>query len=160
MRTVGAPGILVGPYANSHTRGWPGIRGMPSQRNRMDWFPMSGGGAPSRLATAVQAPIHDTPAMSAAPHPARIVSQNRRATSTSRATHDLARRATDRAGPHLGLLPQGQLHRAEGDRGVGERDGERHDMAVSRAKEPRRMIGATGYGIERDVVEPGHVETT
>src|SRR5437870_8825812 len=79
MRTVGAPGMRVGPNAKRHTRGCPGSSGAPCHSNTVDCRPISGGGSPSRLPTVKRATAQDAPTSRAAPKAAITVSQNRRA---------------------------------------------------------------------------------
>ena len=52
---------------------------MPRQRKVVDWIPISGGGDPSSVPTAMKAPAHEAPASRAAAKAATTVSQNRRA---------------------------------------------------------------------------------
>src|SRR2546430_13004712 len=57
---------------------------MPPHRNEVDWVPISGGGEPSRVPTAMNAPAHEAPASRAAAKAAITVSQKRRAIGGSR----------------------------------------------------------------------------
>src|SRR5437870_6982011 len=129
MRTVGAPGITVGPNAKRHTRGWPASWGAPCQSNVVDWFPISGGGAPSSVPTAERAAAHEAPASSAATNAAITVSQNRRAISIPLPAGQRPTRDRQLGPPALGLghqlqeLPvprQGRGHVARELRGAGQ----------------------------------------
>src|SRR2546428_6656798 len=79
MRTVGAPGMRVGPKAKRHTRGCPGSSGPPCHSNVVDCRPISGGGEPSTSATVLYATAQDAPRSRAATKAAMTVSQKRRA---------------------------------------------------------------------------------
>src|SRR2546422_258461 len=81
MRTVGAPGMRVGPKAKRHTRGCPGSSGAPCHSNVVDCRPISGGGEPSTSATVLYATAQDAPRSRAATKAAMTVSQKRRAIS-------------------------------------------------------------------------------
>src|SRR5256885_799760 len=81
MRTVGAPGMRVGPKAKRHTRGCPGSSGAPCHSNVVDCRPISGGGEPSTSATVLYATAQDAPRRGAATKAAMPVSQKRRAIS-------------------------------------------------------------------------------
>src|SRR5207245_10030369 len=81
MRTVGAPGMRVGPKAERPTRGCPGSSGAPCHSNVVDCRPISGGGEPSTSATVLYATAQDAPRSRAATKAAMTVSQKRRAIS-------------------------------------------------------------------------------
>src|SRR5438094_4396457 len=81
MRTVGAPGMRVGPKAKRQTRGCPGSSGAPCHSNVVDCRPISGGGEPSTSATVLYATAQDAPRSRAATKAAMTVSQKRRAIS-------------------------------------------------------------------------------
>src|SRR5207253_3746093 len=80
---------------------------MPCQRKVVDWVPISGGGDPSSVPTAMKAPAHEAPASRAAPQAAT------RARQTKPDNEESARRGgrVAKAGglrrrvQHLGITP-------------------------------------------------------
>src|SRR6266550_7319128 len=66
----------------------------------------------------------------------------------------------NRTRPHPRFLAEKHLHRAERDRGIGERDRQRQTAPGYLADEPRRMQDAAVDRVRRDVLLAGHVEAT
>ena len=68
------------------------------------------------------------------------------------------RRAAYRTGSHLRLLPVGQGNRAQDAGGIGQRDCERHRLAVDVSGEPGWMNNSAIDRIGVDVVGPNRLE--
>src|SRR5258706_16442085 len=66
----------------------------------------------------------------------------------------------NRTWPHPRLLAEKHLHRAERDRGIGDRDRQRQTAPDDSAHEPRRMQDAAVARMRPDVLLAGHVEAT